>query len=633
MIRSIFLGSLFFFSSLVHAQSFKDISAFNDLLVYRSPDNGETYVPARTTLIARFDHAIVRRHSTEDFSFIVRGESSGIHLGKVLISDDKETVIFKPSQTFNLGELVTVILSFEDEKNIGTVSYSFRITPLSDSEQHYWLHKLHDDERAEIERIQKKEAFLRPYQEIENLKNDPLAFPKFSIDTLVPDKVAPGNIFISQGGNNTDSSFLDIVDNFGQPLFQRVVPSFGCAGFRPWPNNTLSYFRIDTAMFGDNESGKGIVLDSNFAIIDSFECDRGFNTNYHEFQLLPNGHAIVIAVDQRDTDMTVVLNDPQASKHARVFGAVIQELDSAKNVVFRWSTWDHFQITDVTNMSLRAPVIDYTHLNSVALDNDGNLIASFRHMDEVTKINRTNGKIIWRWGGKNNYFEFKGDTMRFSQQHDVRRIANGHITMFDNGNFRKTMWGDGSYHDTVYSRAIEYELNEGGPLTATAVWQYSNFPFSLAGGNVERLPNENTFIGLGFRDSPNAIEVTPKGEKVFQLSVLRAGAIYRTFRFEFPKHTSIVSSSPALEDFGILTIYPNPAHTKTTITFSAAAAGDLQIDLLNILGQTVRSTQEMLSGAGIYTVDLDLQNLPSGTYYCKLSQNGNSNFRVIVVSK
>ena len=67
--------------------------------------------------------------------------------------------------------------------------------------------------------------------------------------------------------------------------------------------------------------------------------------------------------------------------------------------------------------------------------------------------------------------------------------------------------GDGSYHDTVYSRAIEYELNEGGPLRPRL---YGNIAIFRLVSPVEMVElatkNENnTFIGLGFRDSPNAI--------------------------------------------------------------------------------------------------------------------------------
>ncbi len=63
----------------------------------------------------------------------------------------------------------------------------------------------------------------------------------------------------------------------------------------------------------------------------------------------------------------------------------------------------------------------------------GIILLSFRHLNEVTKIDSSSGEIIWRLGGKQNQFTFLGDTMPFSAQHDARRIANGNLTLFDNG--------------------------------------------------------------------------------------------------------------------------------------------------------------------------------------------------------
>lgn len=41
--------------------------------------------------------------------------------------------------------------------------------------------------------------------------------------------------------------------------------------------------------------------------------------------------------------------------------------------------------------------------------------------------------MIWILGGRRNQFVFTND-LRFSRQHDIRRLANGNITLFDNGN-------------------------------------------------------------------------------------------------------------------------------------------------------------------------------------------------------
>ncbi len=127
-----------------------------------------------------------------------------------------------------------------------------------------------------------------------------------------------------------------------------------------------------------------------------------------------------------------------------MYGEVIQELDAGHNVVFQWRTWDHYAITDATHEDLTAATIDYVHANAIEIDADRNLLLSCRHMDEITKIDHVSGDILWRMGGKHNQFTFVNDSIGFSHQHALRRIANGDFTLFDNGNF----------HTPPFSRAV-----------------------------------------------------------------------------------------------------------------------------------------------------------------------------------
>ena len=101
-------------------------------------------------------------------------------------------------------------------------------------------------------------------------------------------------------------------------------------------------------------------------------------------------------------------------------------------------------------------------------------------MDEITKINRQTGEIIWRWGGlksRNNQFQFINDQRTFSHQHDIRRLENGNVTLYDNGNL----------HSPRYSRAVEYQLDETNKI-ATLVWDYKHEDaiYNSAQGNVDR---------------------------------------------------------------------------------------------------------------------------------------------------
>jgi hypothetical protein len=192
---------------------------------------------------------------------------------------------------------------------------------------------------------------------------------------------------------------------------------------------------------------------------------------------------------------------------AVIIDMIIQEVDADRNVVFVFRTWDHFDPLDSVGYNLTGRRIDYVHTNSVERDFDGNIIMSHRHLDEITKVSRETGDIMWHMGGKHNEFTLVGDTQWFTHQHSARRQANGHLTVFDNGN----------NSDPRESRAIEYEVDEEN-MTAM--------------GNVHRQPNGNSVIGWG-TGRPNVTEVRPDGSTAFELQLPQGMFSYRAFRFQW----------------------------------------------------------------------------------------------------
>ena len=158
-----------------------------------------------------------------------------------------------------------------------------------------------------------------------------------------------------------------------------------------------------------------------------------------------------------------------------------------------------------------------------AIDADGNLLVSFRNSDEITKINSRTGEIIWRLGGKKSQFTFVNDPLNgFSHQHGIRRLQNGNLILFDNGNL----------HSPPMSRAVEYKLDEQ-VKTAELVWEYRHAPalYGFALGFAQRLANGNTLISFG--TSQRVIEVDRSGAKQWELAILGAQVYnYRAFRIE-----------------------------------------------------------------------------------------------------
>ena len=160
-------------------------------------------------------------------------------------------------------------------------------------------------------------------------------------------------------------------------------------------------------------------------------------------------------------------------------------------VEFRWSAWDHFTVADwaAPLPSIPQATLDLDHANSIELDGAGDYIVSFAAVTQVVKIDHRTGAIRWRLGGRRNQFRFVGDPLGgFGIQHDVRLLPNGHLLLFDNGNF----------HYPLESRAVEYALDTLA-MTATLVWESRHDPPLYASfvGSAQRFQNGHTLIGYG----------------------------------------------------------------------------------------------------------------------------------------
>jgi len=79
-----------------------------------------------------------------------------------------------------------------------------------------------------------------------------------------------------------------------------------------------------------------------------------------------------------------------------------------------------------------------------------------------------------------------------------------------------------------------------------------------------------------------------------------------------------------------VSIFPNPANDKTTISIESRVNSLINIELMNILGKTVRKEYMNLS-IGSNTKELNLEGLSKGIYFIKLSNNKNTIVRKLTV--
>lgn len=129
-------------------------------------------------------------------------------------------------------------------------------------------------------------------------------------------------------------------------------------------------------------------------------------------------------------------------------------------------------------------LIDLLHTNSARWMDDGSVLLTVRHQDEVMSIDWAARKLAWHWG--------RGV---LSGPHEASQLPGGKILVFDNGLSRG------------WSRVLELDPKDPSRMTQFAPGP-SRF-FSRVMGSCQRLPNGNTLVVNS--EGGAAFELTPQG--------------------------------------------------------------------------------------------------------------------------
>jgi len=510
----------------------------------------------------------------------VTGSRSGTHTGAIRLSDDLMTAIFHPDHQFEINETVTVsVRAALAEGSTIADSFSFHTV---------------------LRRIAKGSA--SPTLSVP----PPPPEPGWNLVTTVDKNPTPGRIYLTP---TSPPMGLAVLDVHGLILDSMLSPSIN---FLPQPNGLFTYFESEHAIY--------IALDSSFHAVDTFQCANGYETDAHEFQVLPDGGYTLLGVTKTTIDMTrhVAGGSPTATAQ----GNVLQRFDKSGNLIFEWRGIDHYNVEDALGQDLTASLIDFQHANSIDVDSLGNYLLSNRSLSEVTMIDGKTGSIVWRFGGNHNQFRFTNDTIGFSYQHTAHFLPNMHILLFDNGNL----------HAVPESRAVEYVLDTSAH-TATLFWHFRHDPplFGAACGSAERLPNGNTFIGWGSQPPPPPpalpmapmpilSEVTPEGTVVFEMTMPSPGFSYRAIKDPDP---TVIPQQRVIplhrSNTGLMAYYSD---REIKATFSTLRDESVTLSICDLLGNTVASYHGW-SGSNLRSHSFPVSGLAWGTYYIVLrSESG-----------
>ena len=266
-------------------------------------------------------------------------------------------------------------------------------------------------------------------------------------------------------------------------------------------------------------------------------CNIKVVGTHHDFAVLPNGHLILIAAQQKvETGLTGFPNP------VTVTGDVLIDLDQNHNPVWLWSEFDHL---DLNRHPIAFP--DWTHTNAVVYSpDDKDLIFSMRNQAWILKIDYNNGSgtgdVLWKLGFQGDFTLQNGtDPVDwFSAQHDVNVVSTNssgvfQLLLFDNGDNR-VLDGSGTICGPTtpcFSRVPIMQLDESAK-TATVEWVDDLSPvFSTFGGSARMLANGNVeFDECAPTPTTSAIievtKTTPP-QTVWQMQIAHQNT-YRGFR-------------------------------------------------------------------------------------------------------
>jgi len=345
--------------------------------------------------------------------------------------------------------------------------------------------------------------------------------------TAAPSWYLLGNI----PAQSHETGFAMVLDPRGTPVWYRRVSPAGVFNVDRRSDGSISYV-ANLGYYGADPSARYIIQTLQPWKTRSLAA-VGAPIDEHELQVLPNGDALVLAYSSvANVDLTGLAG---YGPNETIADCAIQEIDPSGRLVWQWRARDHVDpVRESTGPEVYPvdgqSVIDVFHLNSIDVDDQGNLLVSARNLDAVFYVEKASGKIVWKMGGAAyskdgaRIVRIVGDPQTaFSRQHDGRLQPNGHVSVFDDHTAAPGV-----------ARGVEYAVDvQAG--TATFVWQYLGSVSSLAMGSCRRYDDGVRLIAWGFSSQPTAFagaftEIDDEGRDLLDASFVQGDATYRAVR-------------------------------------------------------------------------------------------------------
>ncbi|GAA4416161.1 hypothetical protein GCM10023169_03190 [Georgenia halophila] len=489
-------------------------------------------VPGTATVMPAVELSF--RGTTDLSGLSVVGKVSGEHTGSVVEHGDGDGASWVPDESFTQGEQITVSTDLAIRGSDGG-SYTLTVAELGD--------------RPELEEPPVSQARVNadtdegevPAELVHQFVSEPglepplveVSGPEAGTTTPPPsgEDASPGMTAIGVKNGYTQKGPM-LVDDAGQPVWFHPLDGVDA---RDVQVQTLHGEPVLTWWEGLQPIGYGygesVVVDQSYREVARFDMASGYDADSHETRLTDRGTALMIAYEPVRMDTAHV----GGSTRGQAVDNVIQEIDIETGaLLFEWHSIGQVGLNE-SYLEMDDSPYDYFHANSVEVDDDGDLLISARHTCAAYSVDRETGILEWRLGGTDSDFAM-GEDATFLKQHDVRRVADGAITLFDNG-------GTCGEQTREVSRGIALDVDEEA-MTAELVREvyHPDELFAQSQANYRELPGVGAQLGWG--NQPRWSLMDEDGEVMIDASLpddLRLSS-YRAQRVEW---TATPTTDPA----------------------------------------------------------------------------------------
>jgi Arylsulfotransferase (ASST) len=459
----------------------------------------------------------------------VVGSRSGAHAGRLLAYSQGDGASFLPSRPFAEGERVSVRARVRAGGGRRALLDRFAIAR-------------EDSITSTPETIHRGAA-----GEVQGFRSRPDLRPPTVSVTMKSAAVAAGEEFVAPYSGPGQAGPM-ILDQSGGLVWFKPLPTYtSAANFEVQEYDgepVLTWWQGVISVHGFGR-GEDLIADESYTDVAHVKAGNGYDADLHDFQLTRQGTALITVYDPVLCNLSAIGGPARGA----VTDGVLQEVDVRTGLVmFQWSSLDHVGLNEsyepVRNSTTSSP-FDFFHINSINVDQDGSLLISARNTWAVYDLDARSGKIIWRLGGRRSTFAL-GPGARTAWQHDPRELADGSISIFDNG-------ASPAVHHQ--SRGIVLDIDPQH-RRATLLSQLTSPSPLLAEsqGNMQALANGDWFLGWG--QVPDFSEFGASGQLLFDAHLPAHDQSYRSFRFLWtgtPAHPPLFAVAP--DAHGLGTVY------------------------------------------------------------------------------